>query len=114
MNVIAWPTTSFNDRFFSGNDQPKANTETTSFLSGRQVSWQINTKKIMTYKVKIQFTKTELALFWTWFNDVLGQNANAFTCTGLGSAVYRFVSVPSPDDTNQKKRILSMEIEEVY
>ncbi len=113
MNVVEWPS-NINSRFFSGNDQPKANTETTSFLSGRQVSWQINTKKIMTYKLNLKLTKSELALFWTWFNDVLGQNANAFTCTGLGSAVYRFVSVPSPDDTNQTSRVLSMEIEEVF
>lgn len=113
MNVVAWPS-NINSRFFSGNDQPKTNTETTSFLSGRQVSWQINTKKIMTYKLKLKLSKSELALFWTWFNDVLGQNANAFTCTGLGSAVYRFVSVPSPDDTNQTSRVLSMEIEEVF
>ena len=113
MNVVAWPN-NINSRFFSGNDQPKANTETTSFLSGRQVSWQINTKKIMTYKLKLKLTKTELANFWSWFNDVLGQNANAFTCSGLGSSTYRFVSVPSPDDTNQTSRVLSMEIEEVF
>ena len=113
MDVYAWPS-EINDRFFAGNDQPKANTETTSFLSGRQVSWQINTKKIMTYKLKIKFTKEELALFWAWFNDVLGQNACAFTCSGLGPNTYRFVSVPSPDDTNQKTRVLSMEIEEVF
>ncbi|MDY3723477.1 MAG: hypothetical protein SOZ96_12945 [Treponema sp.] len=113
MNVIAWPET-IPSRFFSGNDQPKANTETTSFLSGRQVSWQINTKKIMTYKMKLQLTKEQLSLFWTWFNDVLGQNANAFTCPAIGSGTYRFVSVPSPEDTNQKTRVLSMEIEEVF
>lgn len=113
MNVIAWPET-IPSRFFSGNDQPKANTETTSFLSGRQVSWQINTKKIMTYKMKLQLTKKQLSLFWTWFNDVLGQNANAFTCPAIGSGTYRFVSVPSPEDTNQKTRVLSMEIEEVF
>ena len=68
----------------------------------------------MTYKMKLQLTKEQLSLFWTWFNDVLGQNANAFTCPAIGSGTYRFVSVPSPDDTNQTKRILSMEIEEVF
>ena len=113
MNVYTWPST-VNSKFFSGNDQPKENTETTSFLSGRQVSYQINTKKLMIYKVKLEVTKTELALFWTWYNDVLGQNANAFTCSALGSATYRFVSVPTPEDTNQQKRVLSMEIEEVF
>lgn len=113
MNVYEWPET-IPSNFYSGNDQPKANTETTTFLSGRQVSWQTNTKKIMTYKLKLQLTKTQLAAFWTWYNDVLGQNANAFTCAALGSATYRFVSIPAPEDTKQTKRVLSLEIEEVF
>lgn len=113
MNVDTWPST-VNSKFFNGNDKPVENTETTTFLSGRKVSWQINTKKIMTYKVKLEVTKTELADFWTWYNDILGQNANAFTCPALGTATYRFVSVPEPEDTNQQKRVLSMEIEEVF
>lgn len=113
MNVYTWPS-AVNTKFFSGNDQPKENTETTSFLSGRKVSWQINTKKIMIYRVKLALTKTELSTFWTWYNDTLGQNANAFTCSALGSATYRFVSVPSPEDTDQTERVLSMEIEEVF
>lgn len=113
MNVYTWPS-NINTKFFSGNDQPKENTETTSFLSGRQVSWQVNTKKIMTYKLKLKLTKTELADFWTWYNDVLGQNANAFSCAALGTGAYRFTSIPSPEDTDQKTRVLSMEIEEVY
>lgn len=113
MNVYTWPST-VNTRFFSGNDKPKANTETVSYLSGRQVSYQINTKKLMTFKVKLKVTKAELALFWTWYNDVLGQNANAFTCTALGNSVYRFVSIPDPEDTDQTTRVLSMEIEEVF
>lgn len=113
MNVVAWPQT-IPTKFFSGNDQPKANTETTSFLSGRQVSWQINTKKIMTYKMRLKLTKIQLADFWTWFNDTLGQNANAFTCSAIGNGTYRFVSIPSPDDTNQTSRVLTMEIEEVF
>ncbi len=113
MNVYTWPST-VNTRFFSGNDKPKENTETVSYLSGRQVSYQINTKKLMTFKVKLEVTKAELALFWTWYNDVLGQNANAFTCTALGNNVYRFVSIPDPEDTDQTTRVLSMEIEEVF
>ncbi len=113
MNVYTWPDT-IPSKFYSGNDQPKKNTETTTFLSGRQVSWQINTKKLMTYKLKLQLTKAQLALFWTWYNDVLGQNANAFSCPALGSATYRFVSIPSPEDTKQARRVLSLEIEEVF
>lgn len=113
MNVYPWPE-SVNSKFFSGNDRPKENTETVSFLSGRQVSYQINTKKLMTYKLKLKLTKAELALFWTWYNDVLGQNACAFSCSAIGNSVYRFKSVPEPEDTGQKTRVLSMEIEEVY
>lgn len=113
MTIVQWPA-NIPSNFFSGNDQPKANTETTTFLSGRQVSWQINTKKLMTYKVKLRLTKAKLALFWSWFNDTLGQNANAFTCSALGNGTYRFVSVPQPEDTDQTKRTLAMEIEEVY
>lgn len=113
MNVYTWPP-EINSKFFSGNDKPKENTETVSFLSGRQVSFQINTKKIMVIKVKLELSKEELALFWTWYNDVLGQNADAFQCPALGNGVYRFVSVPLPEDTDQKSRVLSMEIEEVF
>jgi len=113
MNIHSWPQ-AVNSKFFSGNNRPKENTETVSFLSGRKVSYQINTKKLMTYKLKLKLTKTELALFWTWFNDVLGQNANAFSCKSLGNSVYRFVSIPEPEDTDQQNRVLSMEIEEVY
>ena len=113
MTVNAWPN-NINTKFFSGNDKPVANTQTTSFLSGRQVSWQINTKKLMSYTLKLELSKTELALFWTWFNDVLGQNANAFTCPAIGNGTYRFVSIPTPDDTKQTYRVLSMEIEEIY
>ena len=113
MNVVQWPS-NIPTKFFSGNDQPKPNTETTSFMSGRQVSWQINTKKLMTYKMKLKLTKSQLADFWTWFNDTLGQNANAFTCSAIGIGTYRFVSIPSPEDTKQTSRVLSMEIEEVF
>lgn len=112
MTVHTWPPT-VNSKFFSGNDQPKANTEEISYLSGRRVAWQINTKKLMQYKLKLYVTKTELATFWTWFNDTLGQTAGAFTCSGLGQGTYRFMSVPSPEDTDQTGRVLSMEIEEV-
>ena len=112
MTVYSWPQ-NVNSKFFSGNDQPVGNTEEVTYLSGRRVSWQINTKKIMSYKLKLSLTKTELGYFWTWFNDTIGQKAGAFPCAGLGNGVYRFKSIPSPEDTNQTTRVLSMEIEEV-
>ena len=112
MTTVSWPE-NIPTKFFSGNDKPKENTQTTSFLSGRQVSWRTNTKNLMTYKVRLELTHAELALFWTWFNDTLGQNANAFTCSALGDSVYKFISVPEPQDTDQRTRVLAMEIEEV-
>lgn len=112
MTVYSWPN-NVNSKFFSGNDQPVENTEEVTFLSGRRVAWQINTKKIMSYKLKLYLTKTELANFWTWFNDTLGQTACAFTCSALGTGVYKFKSIPSPEDTDQTTRVLSMEIQEV-
>lgn len=113
MLVCTWPE-GVNKKFYNSIPKPKENTETTTFLSGRQVSRQINTKKLMTYKLKIEFKKTELETFWTWYNDELGQNANAFTCDALGQNYYRFVSVPEPETTSQAKTVLSMEIEEVF
>lgn len=111
MQICTWPE-GVNYKFFSGNSQPESNTEEISYLSGRRVAWQINTKKIMKWKLKLYLTKTELETFWTWFNDVLGQTANVFTCAGLGSGYYRFTEVPSPEDTGQTTRVLSMVIEE--
>ena len=49
MTVSQWPS-NVNTRFYSGNDKPLENTEEVSFLSGRRVAWQINTKKLMSFK----------------------------------------------------------------
>lgn len=112
MTVSQWPS-NVNTRFYSGNDKPLENTEEVSFLSGRRVAWQINTKKLMSFKLKLQLTHTELANFWTWFNDTLGQTAGCFTCSAIGNGYYKFMNIPSPDDTDQTTRVLSMEIQEV-
>ena len=112
MTIQTWPT-GVNSKFFGANNQPIANTEEISYMSGRRVAWQVNTKKLMKWKCRLFFTHSELALFWTWFNDVLGQTAGYFTCSGLGNGVYRFSDIPSPEDTDQTTRVLSMNIEEV-
>ena len=112
MLVYNWPS-GVNSKFFSGNDKPIGNTEEVSFLSGRRVAWQINKKKLMSYKLKLELSHSELTSFWSWFNDTLGQTANAFYCSAIGNGIYKFISIPEPEDTKQTTRVLSMEIQEV-
>jgi len=113
MVVSNWPNT-INKKFFGFNSKPKENTKLTQFISGRTVAYQANTKKIMTYNFSLSLNNTELAAFWTWFNDDLGQTAGAFSCDALGSNNYRFVSIPEPQDTDTNNRVLSLEVEEVF
>lgn len=113
MIISEWPE-GVNDNFFSLNSKPTENTENSSFLSGRVVAWQRNTKKTFTHSCKIMLdVDSEIPLFWAWFNDTLGQTAGAFYCSALGENLYRFSSVPTPDDTDRNKTVLNLEIEEV-
>lgn len=113
MTVNNYPY-SLNTKFFSFLKKPKGNTSTITFISGREVSTKNNTKNIMTYSFRVEYTPTELNNFWTWYNDVLGQNANAFTCSAIGTGVYKFTDIPEPEETNNANTILSCNIEEVY
>ena len=102
-----------NNKFYAFSDVPKENTITQEYTSGRVVSFQRNTKKVMTFSCKIKLSvDTELPLFWAWFNDVLGQTSGYFKCSAFGTRYYRFVSVPTPEDTDRQYRTLSLEIEE--
>lgn len=113
MILINWPS-GVNKNFFGMTSHPLSNTETTSYISGRVVSWQRNTKKLMSYSLKLLLdVNTEIPLFWSWFNDSLGQTAGAFTCDAIGTSAYRFTEVPSLEDTDQNKTILNLTIEEV-
>lgn len=104
-----------NKNFFSMSSKPKENTEITEFLSGRSASWKRNSKDIMTYTLKLRLeVGDELNAFWYWFNNQLGQTANAFICDAIGPKLYRFVSIPEPQDTDTNYRTLELEIEEVY
>lgn len=115
MYIFNWNAESpFNSKFFAYSSKPKENTITSEFISGRTVSVQANTKKIMIHSFNVKFTKTELNAFWTWFNDTLGQTANGFYCPAIGDKVYRFTSIPEPQDTDQRTRVLSCEVEEVF
>lgn len=113
MNVVTWPD-GVNDRFFAFSDKPKKNTITTKFMSGRTIGEKINSKNIMTFSCSIWLTKAELDLFWIWYNEVLCQDVNCFTCSGLGQNVYKIVDTPDPQDTNQTTRVLNLSIEEVF
>lgn len=107
-----WPN-GCNTKFFAFNSKPKDNVQLTEFISGRVVGYRKNTKAQMQIKCQVRFSKNELATFWSWFNDTIGQTSGAWLCSALGTGYYRFISVPEPQDTEQKYRILSLEIEEV-
>lgn len=112
MLTTQWPDV--NQKFFAFNSEPKNNVELTEFKSGRTIGFQKNSKKIMLINCSIKFSKDELNRFWNWFNDVLGQCAGCFSCPALGNNLYRFVSVPKPQDTELQNRVLTLEIEEVF
>lgn len=113
MILTNWPE-AVNSNFFSLSYKPKENTEETSYISGRVVAWQKNSKKTMVFSGKLLLdVNSELPYFWSWFNDTLGQTAGAFTCAAIGTAAYRFTSVPEPEDTDNFKRVINLEFEEV-
>lgn len=113
MIYTQWPN-ECNSKFFSFNSKPKDNVLTTEFISGRTVGFLKNSKNIMTISCSIRFDKTEQDIFWNWFNDDLGQTAGAFICPALGDKYYKFTSIPEPEDTNQRFRVLKLEIKEIY
>lgn len=113
MIISNWPN-GVNTEFFSYNAKPLENAETTSFLSGRVIAWQRNTKKNKEITCKLMLdVLNELPIFWEWFNDNLGQVANPFRCEALGDKVYRFTSIPEPEDTDTVTQILTLNLEEV-
>ncbi len=113
MDVYQWPD-GVGTRFFGMNGKPKENVKLTEFLSGRTVGIRNNTKQIMTWTLSLRLTMRELEIFWSWFNDTLGQTAGGFLCPALGPNVYRFTGIPDPQDTDQTARTLKMDIEEVF
>lgn len=113
MILTNWPS-AVNSNFFGMSSKPLENTENTSYISGRVVAWQRNTKKKFNYSCKLMLdVDTEVSAFWNWFNDTLGQTAGAFTCAALGNSFYRFNSIPDLEDTDRNKTILTLDIVEV-
>lgn len=114
MEIVTWPTDRFNSKFFAFNEEAVDNTVTSSNMSGRKVSTRINSKAQMAYTFNVKFNKSELAEFWKWYNDELGQFSNWFTCEALGSGYYVFTAKPEPQDTDLKHRVLTLNVVEVF
>lgn len=108
-----WPT-AINQKFYGFNEIAKENVVLSTTLSGRTVGHKANSKSIMQYEFSVKFTKTELSLFWKWFNDVLGQTVGSFTCDALGEGYFRFTEIPSPQDTKQTSRELTCKVEQYF
>lgn len=119
MIKVNW-NSNVNTNFYAYNTKPKNNITITENLSGRAVGYQANTKNIMVIKCSLRLSIQELNIFWSWFNDTLNQMAGSFYCSALDNALgktnqlYRFTSIPEPEDTDLNYRDLSLEIEEVY
>lgn len=115
MTIEPW-SNSVNKKFFSFSKKPKENATVTEFLSGRTVAYKNNERDLFTYSCNIDLDKEsgELEAFWTWFNSSLGGLAGVFSCDAIGSAYYRFTSVPEPQDTDQIRTTLNLNFEEVY
>lgn len=114
MTVTTWPA-NVNKKFYAFNSHPKDNAIVTENISGRTVGYNANTRNVFVIDCSITLkVKTELPTFWNWFTSELGGLTGGFICDALGDKVYRFVSVPSPSDTDLQYRELNLEIEEVY
>lgn len=114
MTVTSWPVT-VNTNFYNSKAQPLNNVTQTSFLSGRTIGWQNNTRNVMSITCSLSIkVGTESQAFWDWYNDDLGGTAGIFTCAALGNGYYRFSEIPSPENTSRDFRVLNLAIEEAY
>lgn len=114
MTVFTWPE-GVNMRFYGMNQKPKDNVKQTEYISGRTVSYNVNSRCIMTTACSLRLRKKdELSLFWSWYNFTLGGTAGVFSCSALGDGYYRFTAVPAPSNTDTVYRTLDLSIEEVY
>jgi len=114
MTTVSWPS-GVNSKFFKCKGSPADNSVTTQFDGGRTVAYLKNTayKWVYSCSLKLDRLGTEADTFWSWFTDTLGGCTGHFTCSALGSGTYRFQEVPTPEDTDQRRLILNMMIEEV-
>lgn len=112
MIIAEWPS-NVNTKFFDLTDGEKDNAIVNEYIGGRVNGYNKNSRPIQTKNISIRLTKAEQNIFWYWFNSI-GGILGAWTCAALGTSVYRFVSVPSAQDTDLKVNVFKLEIEEVY
>lgn len=116
MTRVNW-SNNVNTKFYGYSAKPKDNVVLTENLSGRTVGHKANSKDVMQIKCSLLLTAEELSSFWSWFNNTLGQMAGAFYCADLGGSstqLYRFLSVPELEGTDQVWKSINLEIEEVF
>lgn len=114
MTYAAW-CDSVNTRFFKVSNSYDDNSVSTGYASGRKAVFLKNTRFQKTTKCSLSLSMKngEYSAFWTWYTDVLGGTAGAFTCPALGSGFFRFKSAPS-ESAGLLRRTIEMEIEEAY
>lgn len=122
MTLTTWPS-GINTDFFNFSQAPEDNYIIQEYASGRKSVILKNTRfrKKITCSLSLKVKNNEYSSFWTWFTDVLGGLAGAFTCSALDSATglnsgtyYRFTETPSNSNTTLTFRTLSLSLEEVY
>lgn len=112
MILSSWPS-NLPEKFYGLKNGFKDNAVVNEYMSGRVNGFVKNSRAIMTKTLYIRLTKSEQTIFWNWFNSIGGVLAS-WSCSAIGTAYYRFVSVPTQEDTDQKTNVFKLELEEVY
>ena len=113
MKILNYPIT-LNTSFWELSEKPVENCTIVQNISGRETGYRNNSKALMSYSFKVEYDKTEQTTFWNWFNNDLGQFSNAFKLSAIKQdAVFKFAEIPTPEDTDTQKRVLTFNIKEV-
>lgn len=119
MIVYEW-NESVNSNFYSGTNGFLENAVEQSFMSGRKIAWLSNERfqetKSLNLMLENTVEKPEYKTFKEWFKAI-GGTTNAFHCPALDEGEvqkkWRFSSYPT-EDSGQKYKVLTINIEEVY
>lgn len=98
--MIEWDTTNLPIKNIFGLTKAYVdNAKKTTFDSGRDVSFQKNSKNKMKFSFSYRATKTQETAFFNWYENTLGGNANHFTAPSLRgdntTVEYKFDGTPS-------------------
>lgn len=82
------------------------NAITTKYDSGREVSIQRNTQNKRKYSLSYAATKQQEAIFFNWYENILGGNAGTFTAPSLRgdgtTQKYKMQGTPTSNGMNIK------------